>query len=530
MLASLLSAAQTIGGLWEEPLTLVRETSASSHGWGSAVAVIEDQDGDGLDEIVVGDPLFSETNALRRGRIQMFSGADGSLLFEYAGRKESLFGWALSRAPDLDHDGFDDLLVGAPGFDGKQGRAAVLSPRSGQELLALSDPLLGTSSGSGFGAAVCVTSSQTEDFFVIGAPHADYCGADGGSHSAYDRNGAFLTGTYGCSAGAELGSALAPLPGSAPNTAGFVTRQLRFGSLSAQVLIYHSLYNYRYILMGTDLGSHLATGADWNGDGYPDIAIGSAQLNRVAVYDGWTSALLETYEDPSAPGFPSAVALAEDMDGDGAPELAVGVTGDPALGQRGEIRLFAPGAGHFRTIVLAAPHSGGALAGGPRLNASGLPSLVAGANAPGPPLSSADGSVSVLSFLPILTADASTVSAAGGGSVHFNFHFGKDYARGRYRLLVSATGTGPSLYAGILIPLTFDTHLDATRRGIYPGWVQRPEGVLDLAGRADCRMEVQPNGIPQQMLGRSFQFAVACAAANTSLRAVSVARTVEIIL
>ena len=85
--------------------------------FGSAVAGLDDIDGDGHGDVLIGaHTTFPEGAPYRAGRAYVFSGASGDLLATLASPNEQtagLFGTAVAGVPDADGDGLMDLLLGA---------------------------------------------------------------------------------------------------------------------------------------------------------------------------------------------------------------------------------------------------------------------------------------------------------------------------------------------------------------------------------------------------------------------------------
>lgn len=95
---------------------LILDDCTGSDYFGFAVAGIGDVDGDGIDDLAVGAPGARRAGAvgvvyLYRGGVTMDDVVDRELAGEVAGDR---FGWSISAAGDMDRDGTDDFVVGAP--------------------------------------------------------------------------------------------------------------------------------------------------------------------------------------------------------------------------------------------------------------------------------------------------------------------------------------------------------------------------------------------------------------------------------
>ena len=86
--------------------------------FGDALAPIEDVDGDGLADLVVGDTGYVSAAGWYAGRVEVRSSADGSLLWHVDSPQAYLgFGEAVVSPGDVDGDGVADVAVGVPQLD-----------------------------------------------------------------------------------------------------------------------------------------------------------------------------------------------------------------------------------------------------------------------------------------------------------------------------------------------------------------------------------------------------------------------------
>lgn len=86
--------------------------------FGSSIAAV-DVNGDGLKDLVVGAPFFSEKHAPNQGAIYVFlhdkvSGIHSEFVFNFTGNARSQFGSTIASCGDIDNDGAEDFVVGAP--------------------------------------------------------------------------------------------------------------------------------------------------------------------------------------------------------------------------------------------------------------------------------------------------------------------------------------------------------------------------------------------------------------------------------
>ena len=376
------------------------DTGATGGGFGRSIAPAGDVNGDGHDDLIVGAPHDGGA-----GRARVFSGADGALLFTFSGSGAGdLFGWSCAGAGDVDGDGRDDLIVGAPqtAVTGGRGYARLLSGGNGAVLRTLN----GAAAGDRFGTAVAGAgdlNGDGRDDVLVGAPQNDAGGNNAGSATAFNgATGAVIYSTTGCT-GQNLGGSIGcDLPDTIkaddePDV--IIGLTMDGGDRSGAVQVRSRLdFSLRFVLAGQAgqrLGATVAAAGDVNGDGRIDLlaatdprdALGlPTAAAQVRLYSGASGALLSTFADGAlGSGFGAALAALGDVTGDDVPDLAVGEPGHDGQGlDAGGVRIYSGSTGKTWYHVLG-PAAGAAfgtsVAFAGDLNADGLPDCSVGAPA-----------------------------------------------------------------------------------------------------------------------------------------------------
>ncbi|MBU0687237.1 MAG: integrin alpha [Candidatus Margulisbacteria bacterium] len=158
--------------------------------FGSAVAGIGDVNKDGYADFAVGAPIASPRDLRAAGSVYAYSGINGKLLYRLDGEaEEDLFGYALAGAGDVNGDGYNDFIIGlsndSPDNVKGAGAVRVCSGAHG----ALRYQINGTVAGGRFGSAVAGAgdvNGDGKDDIIIGAPLATINDkADAGSAFVY---------------------------------------------------------------------------------------------------------------------------------------------------------------------------------------------------------------------------------------------------------------------------------------------------------------------------------------------------------
>ncbi len=246
--------------------------------------------GDGYDDVVLGAYGYNSYT----GRAYLYLGSATGLSSTAATTLDgettsSMFGVSVASAGDVNGDGYDDVVVGATYYNSQTGRAYVFT---------------GSATGLSSTAATTLDGETTSSYFGYSAAGAGDVNGDG-----YDDVG---VGAYGYNS--FTGRAYLYL-GSASGLSSFAVTTLD-GELT--------LNYFGYSVAGT---------GDVNGDGYDDVVLGAYGYNsytgRAYVYPGSASGLSSTAAttlngETTNKVFGYSVAGAGDVNGDGHDDVVVG--------------------------------------------------------------------------------------------------------------------------------------------------------------------------------------------------------------
>lgn len=135
---------------------------------GTSVAHAGDVNGDGVEDILIGAPQFG----IQPGYAEVRSGLDGAMIHRLQGGFQlgALFGNGVYPAGDINGDGIADAAVGAWREDGFRGTMYFFSGADGSLMQRVPGPTDAVSFGISFAALNAPSMSRT---FLVGAPHTD---------------------------------------------------------------------------------------------------------------------------------------------------------------------------------------------------------------------------------------------------------------------------------------------------------------------------------------------------------------------
>ncbi len=254
---------------------------------GLGIEAAGDTNADGIPDVIAGAPGAGET--------YVFSGKDGSLLLTLeAEAKDDVFGRKVSGLGDLNGDGHADVIVGAPGNDVRgldAGRAYVFSGKDGELLLTLT----GEEEGDSFGSSAAGLFDGDHEFIVVGAPNAGpenkgrayvYSGTSGEIDFVIDAE----------ETGSQLGGMFVSVVGdvNADGVADVYASDWSDNALGAQtgsIYVHSGATGERVLTLageeaGVGFGIGRADAGDVDKDGHDDLIVGAWQHSGAAPAGG----------------------------------------------------------------------------------------------------------------------------------------------------------------------------------------------------------------------------------------------------
>jgi len=157
-----------------DQVVLVSPNEEASGAFGTSVSGIPDVNGDGFDDVIVGAPGETVVGFANAGRVYIFSGATGLLIRTRSSPNDAVngrFGGSVSGIPDITGDGRGDYIVGARGEAGPGGRAYVYNGATGG--LVRTHVSQNPEAGGEFGRSVAGIEDLNNDGrgdYIVGAP------------------------------------------------------------------------------------------------------------------------------------------------------------------------------------------------------------------------------------------------------------------------------------------------------------------------------------------------------------------------
>ena len=515
---TLLSLALAAGAAQAQSTLYSLPGETTGDRYGEVIRNAGDVDRDGIEDFVVG----TGAGKTGKGYAEVISGANGQVLHTLQSSSSGdWFGVSVSGAGDVNADGHDDLLIGAPlAGSGGSGRAYVYDGDTG----ALIYSLAGDSSGDHFGWSVAglpdVDNDQLPDFAVSAVDDDNQAASAGTVRVFSGATGLALYTLEGTRLNELFGSALAGMPDIDGDGLGELIVGAPFANTlnpteAGEVFVYSGatgalIHTLSGVAPGDAFGSAACPAGDVDGDGVEDLIAGAPQpvsgkRGWARVYSGLDgSVLLDWGGDSQGDRFGSAVTSAGDLNGDGRAELAVGAPGDDDFGSAsGSVRLFDGGSGLtiFTTYgQQAGEELGKSLDTAGDLNGDLVQDLLSSTPGMGA------GAAKVVSNVALGLVGADHVlSASGNLAVAHTVDFGPSFGGDTYMVLGSITGISQGTQFGNLtLAVNRDRYFKKTYKLNPNGTVQPPTGQLDPQGQVQVSFTPPGSSPVKWLVGQTF--------------------------
>ena len=325
----------------------VGESEGDNFGW--CISGEGDVNGDGFKDLFVSAPNYGSN----KGMVYLYLGSasglsdtpDWTAVGENSG---DYFGKGLSYVGDVNDDGYNDVIISAPGKDSNKGKVDLYLGSASGLLSSPSWTAIGENSGDYFGRCVAsagdVNGDGYDDVIISAGPSFDL---PGGKVYLYLGSASGLSDTLSWTAEGENGDWFGYCIALARDVSNdgyddIIISNPAHDSFKGKVYVYYgsssglsSTADWTATGEGYDdcFGNSVSPAGDVNGDGYYDILVsapyfGSNDNGKVYLYLGSENGLLIDYswswEGESGDHCGEVVAFGGDTNGDGYHEIYIG--------------------------------------------------------------------------------------------------------------------------------------------------------------------------------------------------------------
>jgi hypothetical protein len=333
----------------------IAESGQAGADFGVRAGTAGDVNGDGYDDVIVGASLY-EHGQINEGRVFVFHGSPAGLSARpdwsvESDQAVSDFGNWVGTAGDVNGDGYDDVIVGAPGYS--NGGRAYVYQGSPSGLSATADWIAGPNQVNAYFGTVATAGDVNGDGFddvVVGAQDYDsgvgrafaFHGSSSGlstspDWTASEEHSIWFGRSVGTAGDVNADGYDDVIVGAPVYANGQTSEGAAFAYFGSPIGLSTSPdWTAESNQEDGQFGASVATAGDVNGDGYADVLVGADFYNHPEDNEGSSflfhgsagglstrpDGMAESNEGNAQFGF--SVATAGDVNGDGLADVIVG--------------------------------------------------------------------------------------------------------------------------------------------------------------------------------------------------------------